>query len=123
MMPERWERAKQAFEAALAVEPGKRAAFLESACLGDSELHGEVERLLAENDIAGSFLEKPLLPRGNRRPILPGTQLGPYEIVALIGAGGMGEVYRARDTRLKRTGRHQGSPRTPVQQSPSAHTF
>ena len=103
MTPERWERVKRIFEAALEREPPSRAAFLESACQGDGELRAEVERRLAENDVAGSFLEKPILARANRRPLAPGTRLGHYEILSAIGAGGMGEVYRARDTRLGRT--------------------
>jgi len=75
-----------------------RAAFLDEACAGDMELRRDVEALLAS---AGGFLETPVWEPAP--PLEAGTRLGPYEIQAAIGSGGMGEVYRARDTRLDRT--------------------
>src|SRR5437016_2955686 len=61
MTPEQWKRTKQLFEAALEVEAAKRPAFLEAACQGNAEVRVEVERLLAEDEIAGGFLDEPLV--------------------------------------------------------------
>src|SRR5688572_24629330 len=85
-------------------EPDRRSAFLTEACSGDGALRTEVEALLLAHENAGDFLQNPVL--NSMEPVnlhLPsGTRLGLYEVSALIGAGGMGEVYRARDTRLGR---------------------
>jgi serine/threonine protein kinase len=102
MTPEQWERARKLFEEALGVETARRSAFLDAACRGDAQLRAEVEELLAEDDITGGFMNEPLVHL-EARPLSAGERLGPYEILSAIGAGGMGEVYRARDTRLKRT--------------------
>jgi eukaryotic-like serine/threonine-protein kinase len=102
-------------------EPSERSAFLAEACRGDEELRRKVELLLAQdvsNDNAADdkILDRPaweaapsLLGRpGSARltpgahPLSVGDKLGPYEILAPIGAGGMGEVWKARDTRLDR---------------------
>jgi serine/threonine protein kinase len=98
MTAERWQEIKDVLHRALQVSPKHRAAFLDQACDGDSSLHGEVESLLAADDQArSSFLQSPPpLHLGK------GTRLGDYEIQSLLGAGGMGEVYRARDVRLRR---------------------
>jgi len=96
--------------AALARNVSKRAAFLREACAGDEALRQEVESLLRYEDAAGSFMERPAveevarLVSGDPEPNadLAGRRLGVYQIEAPIGAGGMGEVYRARDTRLGR---------------------
>jgi serine/threonine protein kinase/Tol biopolymer transport system component len=90
------------FQDALEHEPVDRSAFLDSACHGNPELRAEVEELLAEDDTPNGFLDQ-LLVKIKVPQLSFGTRLGPYEIIEAIGAGGMGEVYRGRDTRLKRT--------------------
>jgi serine/threonine protein kinase len=106
---ERWHQIEELYHAALEREPDQRGAFLDQACAGSGELRQEVESLLA-HEASGSGLLAPFaqqagkLLRGFRGPqhFTPGTQLGPYSVLAPLGAGGMGEVYRARDTRLDR---------------------
>ena len=104
----RWQRIEQIYYAALECEPGQRTAFLAEACAGDDELRREVGSLLAAHERAGNFIEAPpgkvtAEMLGEREPpSLVGRQLGPYRIVALLGTGGMSQVYRARDTRLER---------------------
>src|ERR1051326_8012695 len=86
----------------------RRASFLDQACGGDDDLRRDVESLLAEEKRLGNFMEEPALQTAarelvqDRRASWAGRQIGSYEILAFIGAGGMGDVYRARDSRLKR---------------------
>jgi Tol biopolymer transport system component/tRNA A-37 threonylcarbamoyl transferase component Bud32 len=90
---------------ALGREPSARAAFLADVCAGDDDLRREVESLLAQEAGADGFLEASLSIRNLLAPpatILPGRRIGNYEIHSLLGTGGTGEVYRARDTRLHR---------------------
>src|SRR5688572_446839 len=97
MSPERWQRVEQIYHAALEREPGERAAFLTQDCQGDQDLRREVEALLAQSDSsegAANLSDEAQLPAG--------AQLGPYRIESALGAGGMGVVYRARDTKLNR---------------------
>ena len=102
---DRWQRVRHVFQATLERPDADRPRFLREACTGDSDLRREVESLLdAHLAAAGRFMESPAIEGRSAamRPIASGTRLGPYEIVGLVGAGGMGEVYRARDTKLNR---------------------
>jgi serine/threonine protein kinase len=87
---------------ALARPAGERPAYPDGACAGDSALRRAVEALLAEQSSAPGVLDRPAWNR-DRAPLAAGSRLGPYEVGRLIGAGGMGEVYEGRDTRLGRT--------------------
>jgi len=88
-------------EQALARPAAEREGYLDQACAGDGELRAAVGALLAEQSELGSFLDRRPWA-AERAHLAAGSRLGPYEIVAPIGAGGMGEVYEARDTRLGR---------------------
>jgi len=107
MTPERWQQVERLYNAALEREASQRAAFLTQACRGDDELRHEVESLLAQ-DGGASLLEKPALEvaakalGGDGGPSLLGRQIGGYQVISLLGAGGMGEVYEARDSKLGR---------------------
>jgi eukaryotic-like serine/threonine-protein kinase len=88
---------------ALTQDGASRAAFLDAACASDADLRRDVDDLLAGQSEAGAFLETPAwVDAPAPGTLTPGTRLGPYEIQDLIGAGGMGEVYLADDTRLDR---------------------
>jgi len=107
MTAERYRQLKPILEAALDLGPVERAVLLDRACAGDPELRHESESLLSHLDQAGDFLETPAMgedpPARSSKPsrvLSAGDRLGPYEILGLVGAGGMGEVYRARDSRL-----------------------
>ena len=104
LRPEHWTRLRAVFEGARALPLDARPAFLSEACRGDDSLLQEVERLLASHDAAGSFLETPAAALADQTMMvgLEGQRLGAYRIESRIGAGGMGEVYRAVDTRLNR---------------------
>jgi eukaryotic-like serine/threonine-protein kinase len=108
---ERWKRVVAIFDSVVQHSPAQRAAFLDDACASDAALRAEVEAMLAADAEAGSFLERPAVagwaaalaaPDAPERDLPAGTRLGSYEVVAFVGAGGMGRVYRARDTRLGR---------------------
>ena len=106
-----WTRVEELYHAALERAPEERALFLSEACAGEPELRREVESLLEHQSGADWLLETPAwpgaTPSGSTETSLPaalaaGATLGAYRIVERIGAGGMGEVYKARDTRLRR---------------------
>ena len=103
MSPDRWQQVSQIFHAALARDAN--AQFLEEACGGDEALRREVESLLGDQGAEG-FLATPAVEVAAKAfasgPSPLGEQLGSYTILSLLGAGGMGEVYRAHDTKLGR---------------------
>jgi len=99
-----WPRVREVFDAAVALPADARRAYLAQACDGDSELRLRVEQLLDSHESARSFLEHPVAPVDAATTThLEGRRIGPYQLGPRIGAGGMGEVYKARDTRLDRT--------------------
>ncbi len=106
-MADRWRQIEELFHRALEREEPVRSAFLEEACAGNEALRREVESLLAEESGSG-FMETPAMEGEARelaqghRPGLEGRRIGTFEILAPLGRGGMGEVWRARDTKLRR---------------------
>ncbi len=111
MSSESWENVFAIFDAALATSGGERDALLARECGDNARLRDEVESLLAANREAQGFLSGGLVRAtsgpggpspGGSGILTPGTRIGVFEIESFAGAGGMGEVYRARDTRLER---------------------
>src|SRR5213596_215229 len=108
MKAERWEKVIDLFQSALERAPEERAAFLDETCHDDEGMRREVESLLTSHERAENFIEVPAfevapeLATNDNAEALIGKLLGHYSIESLIGVGGMGEVYLARDERLGR---------------------
>jgi TolB-like protein/tetratricopeptide (TPR) repeat protein len=98
--PERWQEVKKVLAAALERAPGERNAYLDQACT-EPALRRDVESLIAAHEQGQTSF--PAQPTIQTKELAIGSRLGPYEIIARIGAGGMGDVYRASDTKLGRS--------------------
>ena len=109
MKTERWSEVERLYHAALERKPEERSAFLREKCGEDEGLRREVESLLAYQQESEDFIESPaldvaakIMARNQRASVISGQMIKHYRVVSRIGAGGMGEVYLADDTRLER---------------------
>src|SRR5215472_2262408 len=114
MEHERWHLIEDIYHSALERKRDERDSYLRDACKGDEALLREVASLLASGDKARNFIESPALQVAAQlltkqevedhgpKPLSAGTAISHYRIIEKIGAGGMGEVYRAHDPRLAR---------------------
>jgi serine/threonine protein kinase len=116
MKPKQWSKIESIFHKVLAADESRRGCVIEESCAGDAELRREVESLLAHHSDSASFIEQPAFASqatsSSVGPVtsaaapkldLEGVVFGHYRILEEIGSGGMGQVFRALDTRLLRT--------------------
>src|SRR5262245_39043092 len=108
MTPKRWQQVTALFHSAFEYQPAQRAAFLNDACGSDQELRREVEALIGSHENTDSFIDAPAfeaavqLLEEETNELTAGQRIGQYKIIALLGIGGMGEVYLAQDSKLGR---------------------
>ena len=109
-MKDTWKHVEDIFQSAIEQSPDERVRFLNEACNGNESLRREVESLLASYQ-TGFMEQSPIeefaeiiinSKEGAKEGVKPGEQIGSYKIISQIGAGGMGEVYLAEDSKLKR---------------------
>src|SRR5437762_6983777 len=106
MLAERWRRRESLFHDALEKAADERASFLDGACSSDHAMRREIESLLQHENLARHFLESDgsgaPTATAPGDPVPAGERIGPYTVMEPLGAGGMGEVYKAHDQRLDR---------------------